>query len=197
MVDKKRLRLHFRGELKQFCEDKSQKITAEGLISKNLQDYLSSKQGYWAAFRAMETEPNLESLFVQKSSVNFVFPKIVGDSLVFFNPLAEGLRPWQECFEKNQLGILEPLPAKCISVELQNVSGFLVPGLAFDMRGGRLGRGRGFYDRVLGGAKQKVGVGFALQMSQNPLPQESFDIKMNLLVNEIGISVAEPELSRK
>lgn len=63
----------------------------------------------------------------------------------------------------------------------------LVPGLAFDERGGRLGRGGGAWDRVLSGVREATacGVGFELQVV-NAVPRAGHDQAMDALVTERG-----------
>ncbi len=61
----------------------------------------------------------------------------------------------------------------------------LVPGLAFDFLGFRLGYGAGYYDAFLIKTKAtKVGVGFPLQFCRQPLPTEEHDVALDLLVTE-------------
>lgn len=64
----------------------------------------------------------------------------------------------------------------------------LVPGVAFDRRGGRLGRGRGIWDRALAARNGAVvfGVGFELQVVES-LPWEEHDQPMDGLVTEAGV----------
>lgn len=61
----------------------------------------------------------------------------------------------------------------------------LIPALAFDENGHRLGRGKGFYDRTfeLRSDVMKIGVAFEMQMTGN-LPFESHDVKMDFIVTE-------------
>jgi len=63
----------------------------------------------------------------------------------------------------------------------------LVPGLAFDMEGDRLGRGKGYYDRYLGSSNminvQRVGVSWALQIVDR-VPAASHDVKMDWVCHE-------------
>lgn len=65
-----------------------------------------------------------------------------------------------------------------------------VPGLGFDMRGGRLGRGGGFYDRFFASAGwrgARVGIGFAAQVVVE-VPVAGHDARMDALVTESGVS---------
>ena len=61
----------------------------------------------------------------------------------------------------------------------------VVPGVAFDRMGNRMGRGRGFYDRLLKSTPNayKVGVAFDFQILDT-IPTESFDVPMNKVVSE-------------
>lgn len=64
---------------------------------------------------------------------------------------------------------------------------WLVPGLAFDRLGRRLGRGGGFYDRLLREVRGvKVGVAFACQMLDE-VPAGPHDILVDVVVTEHGI----------
>lgn len=65
----------------------------------------------------------------------------------------------------------------------------LVPGLAFDERGFRLGRGGGYYDRLLSGLKETVTVGvcFAFQRLSD-IPLESHDRAVRIMVTENGVN---------
>ncbi len=67
------------------------------------------------------------------------------------------------------------------------VDAVLVPGVAFDICGGRLGYGAGIYDRLLAGLRQnslRVGMAFDCQVRREPLPQELHDEQMDYLVTE-------------
>ncbi|MFI3296526.1 MAG: 5-formyltetrahydrofolate cyclo-ligase [bacterium] len=59
----------------------------------------------------------------------------------------------------------------------------IVPGVAFDADGNRLGRGKGFYDRFLINYPNayKIGVGFEFQLVDE-IPTEPFDIKMDEVI---------------
>lgn len=59
----------------------------------------------------------------------------------------------------------------------------IVPGMAFDKKGNRLGRGRGFYDRTLPKLAEayKIGLCFPFQFLES-IPSEAYDIKMDALL---------------
>ena len=62
---------------------------------------------------------------------------------------------------------------------------FLVPGLAFDREGRRLGRGFGHYDRFLAQSPGlKIGLAHHLQICNKALPEESHDIRMDVVVTD-------------
>lgn len=85
-------------------------------------------------------------------------------------------------------GIREPGPA-CELLAASEMGLLLVPGLAFDHNGGRLGQGGGHYDRFLAGTLvggPVVGVGFECQRHDGPLPSESHDYRVDALVTEVG-----------
>jgi 5-formyltetrahydrofolate cyclo-ligase len=80
-----------------------------------------------------------------------------------------------------QFGVREA-KAGCAEIPLTNVDLAFVPGVAFDLRGCRLGRGRGFYDRLLTEVRGvKCGVAFDEQIVDE-VPKESHDIRMNFIV---------------
>ena len=85
-------------------------------------------------------------------------------------------------------GILEPQPNDtCISLNeaKEFISTWLVPGIAFDHDGHRLGRGMGWYDRFLVHCKGvKIGVMHSGQLQKQLLEVDSRDISMDYLVSD-------------
>jgi 5-formyltetrahydrofolate cyclo-ligase len=68
---------------------------------------------------------------------------------------------------------------------------WLVPGLAFDRHGRRLGRGAGDYDRLLASAEgPRIGVAFSVQLG-DPLPVEPHDVPMLAVFTPEGVRPAE------
>ena len=80
-----------------------------------------------------------------------------------------------------QFGIREPSPA-CIEIPLNDLDLVLVPGVAFDLCGNRLGRGKGFYDRLLESFRgHKIGIAFEEQVVDT-VPSENLDVKMDAIL---------------
>lgn len=132
-----------------------------------------------ATFSALPGEPDLSDLPRLHRDRRWVYPRVVGDALVFHiveNPATD--------LERGTFGILEPSPALAV-VPVDAIDAFLCPGLAFDGRGGRLGRGKGFYDRMLSTARPnalKVGVCFSDQIVPDTFP-EGHDIPMDEIIS--------------
>ena len=80
-----------------------------------------------------------------------------------------------------KFGIREPA-ATCPGVPLNRLDLVLVPGVAFDLRGGRLGRGKGFYDRLLSAVNGlKCGVAFDEQVV-DAVPVGPMDVRLNCIL---------------
>lgn len=119
--------------------------------------------------------------FIQKwsSSKEIYLPVIKGDTLVLrkFTTL-------DNMYLEPKYGIYEPQ-----GEDFKNwgeIDYAIIPGVAFDSNNNRLGRGKGFYDRILNSIRAlKVGVCYNFQLV-DILPTESFDIKMDkVFSNEI------------
>ncbi|MEM9797402.1 MAG: 5-formyltetrahydrofolate cyclo-ligase [Pseudomonadota bacterium] len=64
----------------------------------------------------------------------------------------------------------------------------IVPLVAFDSAGGRLGYGGGFYDRTLAGLRNARAIGLALEVQRVPdLPREATDVALDMVVTEAGV----------
>ena len=87
--------------------------------------------------------------------------------------------------KKGRFGILEPVVPVFATEDALDL--ILVPGVAFDRAGRRIGRGGGFYDRLLPQYRAgRVGLCFDFQCLED-IPTEQHDIQMNWLVTETRI----------
>jgi 5-formyltetrahydrofolate cyclo-ligase len=80
-----------------------------------------------------------------------------------------------------KFGVREPA-SSCQEIPPEKFDLILVPGVAFDWNGNRLGRGRGFYDRLLARTSGlKCGVGYDFQLI-GKIPVEPHDARVNFVV---------------
>lgn len=132
-----------------------------------------------AVFAPLPGEVDLFPCMIRRPDLCWVFPRVSGEALSFhaasppeFPELAAGA-----------FGIREP-EAGLVEISVKAIDAFFCPGLAFDSCGGRLGRGRGFYDRVLLIARPdalKIGVCFPEQLVATTHP-EPHDVPMDQVI---------------
>ena len=95
--------------------------------------------------------------------------------------LARLIKDMTDDLHVGSFGIREPLPT-CPAVSLNRLDLVLVSGVAFDLHGRRLGRGKGYYDRLLAGyGGTKCGVAFDEQIVAE-VPAEPHDIRVNCIL---------------
>jgi 5-formyltetrahydrofolate cyclo-ligase len=84
-------------------------------------------------------------------------------------------------------GLREPV-ASAASIELADVAAVIVPGLAFDRAGGRIGWGRGYYDATLSAAPAatRIGLAFECQLVDH-VPHDPHDALVHYVVTETSI----------
>lgn len=84
--------------------------------------------------------------------------------------------------KKGAYGILEPSVVK--TADEKDIDVILVPGLAFDRHGGRMGFGKGYYDRLLETSSTvKIGLCYDFQLFDT-IPTESHDVPMDFIITE-------------
>lgn len=88
--------------------------------------------------------------------------------------------------KKGVFGIMEPEGDRI--ADKNNIDLIIVPGVAFDKNGYRIGYGAGYYDRFLKDYKGiKAGICYSFQVIENTFPDE-YDICMDYLITERGIT---------
>jgi len=93
-------------------------------------------------------------------------------------------------FEKDLIpgprGVLEPDASRCKVVPLERIDIALIPGLAFDEKGGRIGSGKGYYDRLiprLAITTRKVALTFEEQIIPQ-VPMEPHDKHVDIIITD-------------
>lgn len=130
---------------------------------------------YWSMADEVQTHDFVNKWYKDKV---VLLPCVQGDDLV--------LRQYSgpDCMVAGeQFGIGEPQGPEW--TDLDNVDLIIVPGVAFDRLGNRMGRGRGFYDRLLKSTPNavKVGVAFDFQLLDK-IPVEPHDVPMDCVLSE-------------
>jgi 5-formyltetrahydrofolate cyclo-ligase len=150
---------------------------------------LSEWEGFSAspeivAYSALVGEVDLRCVHdaAHSSGKRLLLPRIVGENLEFA-AVDEG-----EDLVRGHFGILEPDLARAAR-RVDPFAIVLVPGIAFDRLGGRLGRGAGYYDRALSEIRRVsrsttfIGVGFPHQIIDH-VPMTSHDVRMDGILTE-------------
>ncbi|OGV49969.1 MAG: 5-formyltetrahydrofolate cyclo-ligase [Lentisphaerae bacterium GWF2_44_16] len=145
-----------------------------------------------AAYFSDGTEPDL-SRFVKDmmcKNKKFCFPRSrekTNSTGEYEYDLAE-ISDYPGDFVKGAYGI--PEPRRTLNAIPENEYDellWLIPGVAFDMKGRRLGRGKAVYDRLLGnGAGFKIGVFYECQKCAS-VPEEEHDRPLDMIVTEKGV----------
>ncbi len=193
LLSKNLLRHAFRTNLSRDDHDQSLiRKNTDSLIAR-LSEYLKKQKGTWAAFEPVGFEPDIRGAVLQSSHLTWVYPRVEGDSLKFYQVAS------RDDLVANKWNILEPNPERAKLVSAGELDGLLIPGLAFDEACNRLGRGRGFYDRALEEifnrqtqklkteAPLKIGVALERQVSVTNLPTDPHDIVMDRVITESRI----------
>ena len=124
----------------------------------------------------METYQLLDAALMAGKRV--VYPRVEGERMVFVVVQS------RQDLTHGSFGVLEPrgddvVPASEIDL-------VVVPGLAFDRCGARLGYGKGYYDRAFENRPSScvlIGLGYAFQLGEC-LPCEAHDVSLNWLVTD-------------
>lgn len=130
---------------------------------------------YWSMDDEVYTQDFVRQWYEQKC---LLLPCVDGDDLLLRQYTGiESMQPGP------QFGIPEPVGP--VFEQLDKVEMIVVPGVAFDRQRNRMGRGRGFYDRLLKSTPNaiKVGVAFDFQIFDS-IPVETFDVPMDVVVTE-------------
>ncbi len=179
MEEKSELRRHFRRLRQALAPDL--RLRHDARICELVADFAHRKGMHrLGVFSAIRHEVELQGLVRSHPEWLFFYPRIASTSPP---RLVWGTEP----LEPGPFGIQEPVFAQHFVPPVQLL---LVPGLAFDEAGFRLGYGGGYYDALLDHLQDDVltlGVGYGLQRTHD-LPRSPHDIPVDGLVTEMGIT---------
>ncbi len=138
-----------------------------------------------AGYLAFDGEPDLRFTLTQlhRRGTTVVLPVVPGGSA-----LTLGFHQWSPAtpLQPNRLGISEP--AEAAAVPLEQIDVMLMPLVAYDRTGSRLGMGAGWYDRTLGNSSHRpllAGIAWSIQETPS-VPIDPWDVPLDAIVTETG-----------
>ncbi|MEI8273582.1 MAG: 5-formyltetrahydrofolate cyclo-ligase [Paludibacter sp.] len=171
--EKKRIRFDLK-HIKEDLSDEEKEIAAAAVFGKleSLSEFKSAKtiMIYWSAPDELPTQTFIKKW---KDEKLIILPSIKGRKL--------RLKRYSSDVNMVQraLGIWEPDLKEIFDGKVDLV---IVPGVAFDSKKNRLGRGKGYYDRFFRKQKTlKIGVGFDFQLI-NSVPLNTWDKRLDLIL---------------
>lgn len=148
----------------------------DGSWGQPLVEWLAKQSGTWGLFTPLPDELPVAALIPQASHLNWVYPRVSDQGHLDFHQLDS--KGWVQGRYTQ-----EPHPGSP-KVEKAEIKGLLIPALAIDRFGHRLGRGGGFYDRFL---SSFAGVKIAVVPSTRFVPEvpvEPHDIAVDGVATE-------------
>lgn len=151
---------------------------SEHLIAHPSFDAAQVVLGY-AALR-FELDPSHAVEHAARAGKTVLLPRVVPES----GELTLHVYQPGDALSESGFGVREPVEdSPCVAPQLVDL--VLVPAIAFDARGFRLGYGKGFYDRLLPTLARAERVGLAFELSLLPqLPNEDHDVAVQRVVTE-------------
>ena len=174
-MDKPRFRKEARKILSQIPESEIKSRSEK--IAKNFAKFVSPKHKVFAVYLSLPKEVQTDMIIslLRKNGKTVLVPFITGEVLKF-SKLYECTK-----LEKNDYCIREPVKKQTYSGEIDVV---VIPGLAFDRYGKRLGRGKGYYDRFLKtSCAIRLGICFESQLFEE-IPSDNNDAGMDCIMTE-------------
>lgn len=179
-MEKNEIRRMIKG-LKSMLLAKEQEEAAEQVFS-----FLEKTAAFLMADRILMYHSLPDELSTRKfldkwhSRKKFYLPRVNGVNL--------DILPYDESrLELGAFHIEEPTGDNTVSPE--EIELVVVPAVAYDRQGNRLGRGKGFYDRLLATTRAtKIGVAYEFQIVDE-IPCEPHDVKMDMVISQSGIKV--------
>ena len=183
--DKRRLRRVFSSLRRAVPPDEAARV-ASRIVAQLLADPAVRSARRVALYAAHGGEVPSRPIFdaLQERGVPCLFPRALEQHALAFAVVAD----WSE-LRPGRYGVLEP-PAQAVVARPEEGDLVLVPGVAFDREGNRLGRGQGFYERAFPasapGSPRLIGVAYQIQLVA-ALPHTETDRRMDAVVTELGL----------
>ena len=168
------LRRQTRQTKRQFTPQQLEELSL--LVISSLRPFLAEAQtimAYYSLPDEVNTHALIDELVAEGKTV--LLPRVVGDTVMELCRYSSEADLCEGAFH-----IQEPVGQRFTDMSLIDTA--LVPGMAYDAQGHRLGRGKGYYDRLLAGLDcRKIGVCFDFQ-KVSEVPVDVHDIPVDIVV---------------
>ncbi|HUH99634.1 MAG TPA: 5-formyltetrahydrofolate cyclo-ligase [Nitrososphaerales archaeon] len=135
---------------------------------------------YCAKADEVQTRQIIEKALENGKHVAAIVTDLASKTLTFSE-----IRSFQDDLEPGPFGILQPKKTRLFPVSLNDADMILVPLVAWDDEGHRLGYGGGYFDRALERARGVVTVGLALESQRlDRIPPSRHDVPLDVIVTE-------------
>ncbi|MDD3224149.1 MAG: 5-formyltetrahydrofolate cyclo-ligase [Clostridium sp.] len=182
-MNKKEIRHYILNEKAKLLEDNKKQLD-DAIYNNVINCNFFIKSKFIFTYVSFENEVYTHSIIKKALSQGkrICVPKIISKKS---GMVACEIKSMQELVE-GKYGILEPISDNN-KIDSKDIDFALIPGLAFDKDGYRIGYGGGFYDRFLASADfYKMGLSYEFQFMNN-VPKEDFDEKIDGMITEKGI----------
>lgn len=174
-MDKQALRKEIKQQKKLLSVEQVEKAPGDVFKAIEAMDYFKQCNCmlcYWSLPDELATHEFINKWYLQK---NIYLPVVNGQGVDLIQ--YTGI----ENMKQGAFGILEPIGIKFQELHLIDLA--IIPGVAFTAVGQRMGRGGGYYDRLLPSLSKAFKLGVAYQLQQRDfIPIESHDIKLDTVI---------------
>jgi len=176
-TDKPGLRTAYKTRLLEAAADQTNYKNRINALVSNLKEVVPAGVVV-GAFKPLADELALEEYFDSLGEF-CAYPRLLAREMQFCLPQTP------QDFEVGQYKIRQPVIGRSRALATLDLRAIIVPALAFDRRGFRLGRGQGYYDRFLQHYNGlKIGVALSAQISNDDLPRDEHDVAMDIVITE-------------
>jgi 5-formyltetrahydrofolate cyclo-ligase len=187
LVTKAELRQRFAAQVRNWILNREERRAASEAICREIMQHRAWREPKLVcAFLPLPSEPQITPLWERKGGPDFCFPRVRGENVELVR--IEDRERLSRAIWKLAGPEFDATPV----VAADSVNLFLVPGLAFTRDGRRLGRGGGYYDRLLARRNHgsvALGVCFSIQLV-DAMPTEIHDQHMDAVITERGVAPA-------
>ena len=178
-MDKKELRQFIRNKKRQYSSSQLEELSLSVLSRLNGNEHLQRAETilmYYSLPDEVNTHVYIDQLLEQGKKI--LLPKVIDEENMVIREYTG-----KHDLKEGAFHIMEPIGSLFPEERYQEIDLAIIPGMAFDGKRNRLGRGKGYYDRFLQKIPQvyKIGICFPFQLVDE-IPTEKTDIKMDAIM---------------